>query len=590
MAQSVRAFDGGLSLSRQEPWFAAFLLTEARQYRSRGIRDIQAGAWAVGTLLDHNGNLVTPATVADTSWILLAPFFDEQRAPALLIMRDAEVNDWYIQYGVLNHAAVNAALRENSRIIVRAGPAQFGIEARDVTVSPAVGGQGDVQAALEYVNDNMLSAAGATMTGPLHVLDVDASSERTEAVNKGYVDSLVLGVSNFIGRLDAENDEVYYTQISGITPSPGPLCTPEVARQGGMVICERPGIMPPGSQMAGVVFNYGDRALSDGDVWYHFPSVTEQVTGTMVALTPQVFGRDNAQDALQAAEAAVNNRVQKSGDTITGMLTIDPGIPGLPGLFIRQPVNDTGAALFVSGNPTGRAIETQGNVRLVSGDLEVMGGAINVSSGAGFIVARQFYLGVDTNCGYLLGSDTLSGGLWRNVNGQMTLRRPQGQTDIFSEDSNAVTRRRILTEDDLNTFASLVRGDPVVYEPPVGVSSASGGYQHWCDYTYPFPRIGQSVISIVVVLGVDLTSITSGLVLAGVMVGGIERRAMVYKNTPGGPTGSMVAAFQLTVPGPNWTFTFSLASLDPAPNTFQTLAAPDSARTQIFFNDLGPAP
>jgi hypothetical protein len=74
------------------------------------------------------------------------------------------------------------------------------------------------------------------------------------------------------------------------------------------------------------------------------------------------------------------------------------------------------------------------------------------------------------------------------------------------------------------------------------------------------------------------------------MVGGIERRAMLYKASPGGITGSMVAAFQLTVPGPNWTFTFSLASIDPPNNTFQTLAAPDSARTQIFFNDLGPAP
>ena len=57
--------------------------------------------------------------MANASWVLMAPFFEEQRAPALLVMRDAEVNDWYVQYGVLNHGAVNDALRENSRIIVR---------------------------------------------------------------------------------------------------------------------------------------------------------------------------------------------------------------------------------------------------------------------------------------------------------------------------------------------------------------------------------------------------------------------------------------------------------------------------------------
>jgi hypothetical protein len=592
MAQSVRAFDGGLSLSRQEPWFAAFLLAESRQYRSRGIREIQAGAWAVGTLLDSAGDVVTPSTVGDASWVLLAPFFDEQRAPALLIMRDAEVNDWYIQYGVLNHGAVNEALRVNSRIIVRAGPAQFGIEARDVTVSPAVGGQGDVQAALEYVNDNMLSTAGATMTGPLHVREVDAATERTEAVNRGYVDSLVLGVSNFIGRLDAENDEVYYTQISGITPSPGPLCTPEIARQGGMVICERPGIMPPGSQMEGTVFSYGDRAISDGDVWYHFPSVTEQVTGTMVALTPEVFARDNVQAALQMAEAAVNNRVQKSGDTITGMLTLDPGVPGLPALFIRQPANDPGATFLIAGNPNGRAIDASGSIRLTTGDLEVMGGASNVSSGAGFVIARQFYLGVEINCGYLLGNDTTSGGLWRNNNGQMTLRRPAGQADLFSEDNNAVSRQRILTENDLTDMLVMYRA-PALFSTPAGLPLDQNWKQWWID-SFSLPgRTGSS--RLLISLSVSCFGPTGQIWLLGARLaappgGAVERRVFMYAD---GMTG--LFEFYVDVLGANPTLAIQLAAFgvpdanSPPPGIETRDARAYDTRSEISIIDLGPS-
>jgi hypothetical protein len=530
--------------------------------------------------------------VADTSWILLAPFFDEQRAPALLIMRDAEVNDWYIQYGVLNHAAVNEALRANSRIIVRAGPAQFGIEARDVTVSPPVGGQGDVQAALEYVNDNMLSAAGATMTGPLHVLDVDASSERTEAVNKGYVDSLVLGVSNFIGRLDAENDEVYYTQISGITPSPGPLCTPEVARQGGMVICERPGIMPPGSQMEGVVFNYGDRALSDGDVWYHFPSVTEQVTGTMVALTPQVFGRDNAQAALEMAETMVNSKLSKvGGDQMNGSLTIDPGLPGLPALFLRQPVNDPGAAFYIVGNPAGRAMQVDGSLRLVTGDLEIQGGTINVSSPAGFIMARQFYLGVDINCGYLLGSDTLSGGLWRSIGGLMTLRRPAGQNDLFSEDSNAVNRQRILTEDDLNTFSSLVRA-PVRYALPNEVVFTTGSvWMPWWTDIYSLPRGGTSLVRVslsVSCYGPTGSTWSLGARLSEPAAYAVERRDFMYFDMQ-----TATFEFYILVSTANPTLTIELGAFPVgAPSIPPGLGTYDSRRfanrSEVMVADLGP--
>lgn len=576
-----------LSLTRQEPWFAAFLLSEARNYRSRGIREIQAGAWAVGTLIDSFGNVVTPATVADASWVLMAPFFEEQRAPALLVMRDAEVNDWYVQYGVLNHGAVNDALRENSRIIVRAGPAQFGLEASEITVRPPVRGLGDVQSVLELFDRDMLTTTGGVMVGPLDVIDVDGSSPRTQAVNKGYVDSLVLGVTRFIGRIDAEIDQVYYTEPSGILPSPGRLITAAEAGGGAQIVVELPGVMPDDSVLPGLALSYGDMLLSDGTAWYHFPLRAQQVTGTMVALVPQVFGRDDVQGALEVAATQMAGRVQKVGDTITGTLNIDVGVPGLPSLYIRQPAGSSTAALHIIGNPTGPAMSIDGNVNLGSGDLQLLAGNMIINNGAisamlGYIMSRQFYLGIDFNCGYLLGPDATSGGLWRNNTGQLTLRRPPGQTDIYSEDNNGVTRYRLLTE--------LDRAPPLVVEPPALSYYGGDAWRPYWSGTYPIPRGGNSRIRIAACVNVTIAN-PGGALNVGVRCtqNNIERRVFVYQQTGTSIGSGFVIEMHVDVTGTNPALDLTMALLDPGSMQITTLDSTSvMGRSQILITDLGP--
>jgi hypothetical protein len=125
----------------QDKRVANFLVSEANLYRSREIITIPEGAdWlSPGALLTMAG---ASAAAGNVAAILMYPT-DPTRGPvqAVVIARDAEVNDAYLLYGGLDRAAVNASLAEHG-IIVRPGVLSQSI------VSPADAG---VQAAVEPV-------------------------------------------------------------------------------------------------------------------------------------------------------------------------------------------------------------------------------------------------------------------------------------------------------------------------------------------------------------------------------------------------------------------------------------------------------
>ena len=100
-------------------WFADFVISEANLYRSRDFVTVAQGMqMPAGTLM--NGNTAASAANAITS-ILMQPV--DSRAGtvrALVLARDAEVNDAYIVYGSFAAGTVNTTLA-GLRIYVRPG-------------------------------------------------------------------------------------------------------------------------------------------------------------------------------------------------------------------------------------------------------------------------------------------------------------------------------------------------------------------------------------------------------------------------------------------------------------------------------------
>ena len=104
-----------------------------------------------------------------------------------------------------------------------------------------------------------------------------------------------------------------------------------------VAVAGQPPIGPPETQ---IIQQVGDWWVSDGTVWLYLPIGGDTIAARNVALIPHAFGEDNVQDAMEAAEAAVQginatlinvnddifnlnaNKVAKAGDTMFGLLTL----------------------------------------------------------------------------------------------------------------------------------------------------------------------------------------------------------------------------------------------------------------------------
>jgi hypothetical protein len=108
----------------QEKWFADVLLSPARRYRSFEAISVPAGpARSPGQLLLADGNLPTAAGTS-TRYILLQSLPVRTVAmPALVLARDAEVNDAYIIYAPVTGGGIGTAeaALAAANIIIRRG-------------------------------------------------------------------------------------------------------------------------------------------------------------------------------------------------------------------------------------------------------------------------------------------------------------------------------------------------------------------------------------------------------------------------------------------------------------------------------------
>jgi hypothetical protein len=109
-----------MARAAQGKWFADALISYAQGYRSFEAVNVPAGAaLEPGTLLGAGGSL--GPTAPNVAMILLQALPARTAPmPALVLARDAEVNDAYIIYGGLASGAVNGTLA-GLGIIVRPG-------------------------------------------------------------------------------------------------------------------------------------------------------------------------------------------------------------------------------------------------------------------------------------------------------------------------------------------------------------------------------------------------------------------------------------------------------------------------------------
>jgi hypothetical protein len=141
-----------------------------------------------------------------------------------------------------------------------------------------------------------------------------------DLARKAYVDRLVTGGALVIGIFEAPTDSCHYNPTTGFPD--GPLVPAADAGEGRYLVCDEAGIMPPGSEAAGLDFAVGDWVLSNGTDWIRLRVGAAGATARGVSLVPPIFGADNVQDGLQAAETALGDYLPLAGGTLTGALTL----------------------------------------------------------------------------------------------------------------------------------------------------------------------------------------------------------------------------------------------------------------------------
>jgi hypothetical protein len=141
-----------------------------------------------------------------------------------------------------------------------------------------------------------LPIAGGSMQGNLVLVGPpNSSSPPNQAATKGYVDARITGALQFVGAIDGTTGLVNYTTSSAHVD--GPLVAATAAPDQ-YVICSVAGTVPSGP-ISGQVLGVGDWVISDGTEWTVIPVGSMAINAADVIVTPEVFGQDNVQSALE---------------------------------------------------------------------------------------------------------------------------------------------------------------------------------------------------------------------------------------------------------------------------------------------------
>ena len=191
---------------------------------------------------------------------------------------------------------------------------------------------------------NYVLKSGDVMTGGLtidddlfvtgHATNPTIPSNPEHLTNKEYVDGRITGLLTLVGVFNASTGQVTFSTASGVPNGPLPDAGPTNENWYVIVaVAGQPPIGPPETQ---IIQNVGDWWVSDGAQWLYLPFGGASTTARNVSLIPSVFGADNVQEGMEAAEAAVAQntvdiagKVDKAGDVMTGSLTIRANLPVL---------------------------------------------------------------------------------------------------------------------------------------------------------------------------------------------------------------------------------------------------------------------
>jgi hypothetical protein len=189
-----------------------------------------------------------------------------------------------------------------------------------------------------------LPIAGGTMQGNLVLVGPpNSSSPPNQAATKGYVDARITGALQFVGAIDGTTGLVNYTTSSAHVDGPLVLPTDAVDQY---VICSVAGTVPSGP-ISGQVLGVGDWVISDGTEWTVIPVGSMAINAVDVVVTPEVFGQDNVQSAL---EFISTNGLGSSWTHVTADFT-EPDV----GNNVTVTVEDTrwmdvGAPIYILGS------------------------------------------------------------------------------------------------------------------------------------------------------------------------------------------------------------------------------------------------
>jgi hypothetical protein len=163
---------------------------------------------------------------------------------------------------------------------------------------------------------SLVGASVATLNTTAKTL-VPAINELKAAVD------LVASSGAFLGSFQADAGTISWTTASGGSGNTLPAATP--SNNGSYLVCDRAGSVPPGGAPAGA-YNTNDWLISDGTAWTHLAFGSSAVTASSVSVTPSVAGGINVQAALQGLDT---DKLSKTGGTMTGMLVLSSTTPTL---------------------------------------------------------------------------------------------------------------------------------------------------------------------------------------------------------------------------------------------------------------------
>jgi hypothetical protein len=331
------------------------LVSSSRQVELVGDQTITGNKTIAVTALHLTGGSAGDTLRTDglggLTWVAGNGAFPEAPADGQLYGRNGQTTSWNAINAAnltINGLGLVAEAPVDGRIYGRANESwvlmPFGVGGTSAFPEAPTDGQLYGRSGLSQSWLPTLPIAGGTMQGNLILVGPPISgSPANQAATKGYVDARITGALQFIGTMDGVTGLCDYTTSSAHVD--GPLIAATAAPDQ-YVIASVAGTVPSGP-ISGQTVGIGDWVISDGTEWFVIPVGSMTILASEVALSPEVFGQDNVQAAL---EYISTNGLGSSWTHVTADFT-EPDV----GSDVTVTVEDTrwmdvGAPIYIMGS------------------------------------------------------------------------------------------------------------------------------------------------------------------------------------------------------------------------------------------------